>query len=273
MFSAFCGIGIIGGPLVVPPQSWSGVGWDCIIFILTGMIFLCMIRRFWGRTSRLLALLVIILMVEQFILAAKVRLTLNQNPTGSGSSPFCLLDSFECGNLRVIPEPAAFAYSARSLDSNVIVLSSGLMKYPQDALNGVLAHEMGHLVNFDGILIAALEGIFKFLGVILAEVIIDRPVIFTLFGFDTEPIAGAFVLGTLGVSIFRGIITPLERLLHRHMERKADLYALENGFGSQLAQYLNGIDPNRKMKKSLDYYMRAAHPLAIERITVLLGNC
>ena len=176
-------------------------------------------------------------------------------------------------NLKVMydPTPNAFALGRRT-----ICVTEGLFALPDEMIEGILAHEMGHLANRHSVIQLAIGGgniLITFGIMILKAVASIMTFIGTVFTFsrdeDTQGCGCVTSIFGLICSLILILWTKFCMLFlmwsSRANEYVADKYAMEIGYGYELAAALDSIGtgvPQNSLMKAL----YASHPETHDRI-------
>ena len=176
-------------------------------------------------------------------------------------------------NLKVMydPNPNAFA-----LGRHTICVTEGLFDLPDEMIEGILAHEMGHLANHHTdiqLLIGGGNFIITFALLFMKIMAAIMTFIGSLFSFSRDDSAQgcgcAFSIVGIICSVMIWLWTKFCMLFlmwsSRANEYVADKYAMEIGYGYELAAALDSIGtgmPQNSLMKAL----YASHPETHDRI-------
>ena len=148
------------------------------------------------------------------------------------------------------PSPNAFATGPTQKRSLVAVSSSLLQQMTPQEIEGVLAHEISHIVNGDMVTMTLLQGIVNAFVMFLARVL---AYLFSSFGKSNEN-RGSFMSYSLLTFLFQTIFLLLGSLViaafSRHREYRADFG------GATLAGKEQMIGALEKLRKSLSLYQQ-----------------
>jgi len=168
--------------------------------------------------------------------------------------------------------------NAYAVGSNTIVVTRGAVEtFSPEELQGIIAHEFGHLYNGDTILLMILLGsniyfLIIFLLVKMVEIIINI-VNALLGGFSRYNIAGKIILW-----LFRGVVALLVLITQgilsinqRNNEYNADEFAEIIGFGENLISALYTLDSIDYSDGKISFLERLknSHPDIENRIEIL----
>jgi Zn-dependent protease with chaperone function len=99
----------------------------------------------------------------------------------------------------------------------------------KDALEGIVAHELGHFVNRDIVtlvaVIIATHATYFALG---SFVVWNDPSIFEAFGFTTEPMAGVLAIADFIANVFSNLVGAIENTIGRRAEYRADAFSAQH---------------------------------------------
>lgn len=174
--------------------------------------------------------------------------------------------------------------NAFALGSRTVCVTSGLTYLPPDQIEGILAHEFGHISYYDSyVSVVARHGnLLFYIAVVLATQLIS---LFALV-FDTaisRQLGNAYFL-RLAVNLIGNILITLVSLISgvlfcarsRIVEYKADAFAAKIGEGENLRDGLITISGGGKPAKKGSLYerMMGTHPPTdkrIEKLNSLIG--
>jgi len=152
-----------------------------------------------------------------------------------------------------------------------IVLGDTLInEFTPDEIETVLAHELGHQVHRDILLLITFGTISTLIGFFLASLAMNWAV--GLFGFSGVSDAAAFPALGLILGLYGFLTSPVDNAVSRWRERLADEYALQStgkneAFASAFVrlanQNLGEIDPEKWV-----VFMFYSHPPLAERINM-----
>ena len=152
-----------------------------------------------------------------------------------------------------------------------IVLGDTLInEFSPDEIETVLAHELGHQVHRDILLLITFGTISTLIGFYLASLAMNWAV--TFFGFTGVSDVAAFPVLGLILGIYGFLTSPLDNAVSRWRERLADEYALQitgknEAFASAFVrlanQNLGEVDPEKWV-----VFMFYSHPPLAERISM-----
>jgi STE24 endopeptidase len=150
-----------------------------------------------------------------------------------------------------------------------IVLGDTLInEFTPDEIETVLAHELGHQVHRDILLLIVFGTISTLIGFYLASLAMNWAV--TFFGFSSVSDVAAFPALGLILAIYGFLTSPIDNAVSRWRERLADEYALQTtgkneAFSSAFVrlanQNLGEVDPEKWV-----VFMFYSHPPLAERI-------
>ncbi len=150
-----------------------------------------------------------------------------------------------------------------------IVLGDTLInEFTPDEIETVLAHELGHQVHRDILLLIVFGTISTLIGFYLASLAMNWAV--TFFGFSSVSDVAAFPALGLILAIYGFLTSPIDNAVSRWRERLADEYALQttgknDAFSSAFVrlanQNLGEVDPEKWV-----VFMFYSHPPLAERI-------
>ena len=169
------------------------------------------------------------------------------------------------------PTPNAFALGRRT-----ICVTEGLFSLPDEMIEGILAHEMGHLANHHSTIQLAIGGgniLMTFCIMVLKAVLAVTTFIGSLFAFNRDGEVqgcGFFttifgLICTLLIAIWTKFCMLFLMWSSRANEYVADKYAMEIGYGYELAAALDSIGtgvPQNSLMKAL----YSTHPETNDRI-------
>ncbi len=145
--------------------------------------------------------------------------------------------------------------------------------YSEDEIVAVFAHELGHAKHRDVPVLLLLQiGIYAVLSLLIGGMIMWDAVS-TALGFVSLNIAAVFIL--LITVVLGPVMTVVQipfNLVSRHMERRADAFAAENGLGHALSAALKRISRDNfgdVNPHPLLSAMEDSHPSVGERIQLL----
>ena len=169
--------------------------------------------------------------------------------------------------LKVIymPEPNAYAIGRRT-----ICITEGLFKLPDDAIQGILAHEVAHLAyrhNEIQLLIGGGNFLITTLIIALRSISMLLVMVSLVFGYRnrslTSTVVGVLLAGTIwGWTKFCMLFLMWSM---RKNEYEADEYALELGYGIALAKGLDAIGTSEPQESFLRA-LYSTHPNTHDRI-------
>lgn len=173
-------------------------------------------------------------------------------------------------------EPNAFATGRRT-----ICISKGLLKYPDEQIKAVLAHEFGHLAHkdTDAILIVSVGNLIVSAIFIIWRTAFTIASAFFTFGVGILSKSLGGVIASFITSVFIDFLlvlamklwTKLGVLICMHSSRKgeklADEYSLNMGYGESLCRFLDGLGPSHS--KGLWAALYSTHPDTDSRIAHL----
>jgi len=152
-----------------------------------------------------------------------------------------------------------------------IVLGDTLInEFTPDEIETVLAHELGHQVHRDILLLIAFGTISTLIGFYLASLAMNWVV--TFLGFSGVSDVAAFPALGLILGVYSFLTSPLDNAISRWRERLADEYALQTtgkneAFASAFVrlanQNLGEVDPEKWV-----IFMFYSHPPLAERINM-----
>lgn len=174
--------------------------------------------------------------------------------------------------------PNAFATGRKT-----VCITKGLLRYPDQQIKAVLAHEFGHLAHkdTDAILLIAVGNLFVTVIFVAFRIMIKIFSVITAMatGSVSNSFEGGFVVGFVGKLLdlyLCGIMylwTKFGALLCLHSSRKnenlADKYSFDLGYGEPLCAFLDNLPPDRS--KGLWATLNASHPKKDDRIAYLQG--
>jgi len=155
----------------------------------------------------------------------------------------------------------------------IVLFDTLITAHPHEEVLAVLAHEVGHFKGRHIWKQFLLFGITTVMAFYFSYLLLDWPLLYRTFGFETEPpYVGLFLLGILGQKI-GFFAAPLYAALSRHYEREADRFALTllksssamiTGLKRLGADNLSNLFPH-------PWYVRFhySHPPLLERINTL----
>lgn len=273
-------------------QTWGGWAIDqlkafgisagVIIFVL--LILLALVRRsprwWWIPASALAALMVV---VASFAYPVLVEPVFNNfkpmEPGPLKSSLIALADKDGLPVKDVLVADASRrtnrlnAYvSGFGSTRRIVVYDTTLRDMSPEEIRLITAHELGHVKNHDvlrGTLIGALGIAF---GVCLLYLVLERPWLQHRAGVSAlaDPRSIALILAM--VAVFTQLATPVELLVSRRIEARADVHALDlvrDPTGQIAMQHrlavanLADLDPD-----PIVYGLFASHPTPPERIAI-----
>jgi Zn-dependent protease with chaperone function len=169
--------------------------------------------------------------------------------------------------------PNAYAIGARS-----IVVTTGLLGSVSDEeLEGLLAHEVGHIMGGDTVkrtvsytvnaagniaskILLAVLTVMAVLGKAAEEMFVERGGIIALF------IGAIALLFKLALKIVQYLLELGMLSVGRSEEYRADTYANSLGFGPGLASFLNRMQYTEKLPQGLWAFLSSTHPPTMERL-------
>lgn len=172
--------------------------------------------------------------------------------------------------------PNAFATGRKT-----ICVTRGLLRYPDQEIKAVLAHEFGHLVHkdTDAILVVAVGNLIVSLIFLIWRIIFKAISLFValLFGYISESFAAGFAAGLTKVFIDFLLYAAMQAwtkfgaLLCLHSSRKnenlADKYSFDLGYGEFLCAFLDRLGPSNAT--GLWATLNSSHPDNDVRISYL----
>jgi Zn-dependent protease with chaperone function len=259
-----------------------GISAGVIIFVL--LILLALVRRsprwWWIPASALAALMVV---VASFAYPVLVEPVFNNfkpmEPGPLKSSLIALADKDGLPVKDVLVADASRrtnrlnAYvSGFGSTRRIVVYDTTLRDMSPEEIRLITAHELGHVKNHDvlrGTLIGALGIAF---GVCLLYLVLERPWLQHRAGVSAlaDPRSIALILAM--VAVFTQLATPVELLVSRRIEARADVHALDlvrDPTGQIAMQHrlavanLADLDPD-----PIVYGLFASHPTPPERIAI-----
>jgi heat shock protein HtpX len=174
-----------------------------------------------------------------------------------------------------------------ALGDRTLAVTSGLWNadLPNEEIEAVLAHEVGHLVNGDSkVLIAA--NTMNFVGQVASWFLAILVIIIGAFsslaaafqdrsglGVFTGMLISLFLVWTLRIIswILTQILSLSFHAISRSQEYKADEFAKQNGYGQSLATFLNRLQGYTVTGKDFISQLFSTHPQPSERIERLAG--
>jgi heat shock protein HtpX len=134
------------------------------------------------------------------------------------------------------PEINAFATGKDPKHASVCVTTGALENLKRDELEGVIAHEMSHVQNYD-VRFATIVAVMVGLVAIISHVIIRS---FRYGNFRAKGKGGAAILVLFVIALILAIFAPLiSRLVQAAVSRKRELLADSNGV--KLTRYPDGL--------------------------------
>ena len=156
----------------------------------------------------------------------------------------------------------------------VLLADSLLAEYSDDEIEAIFAHELGHICLHHISKIFVFGAAVSFIVFYLAYISFDKSMV--LFGFEHVYDVAAFPLLVLIFSLAGLIFLPLQNTFSRHLEKQADLFAvnhIENkeNFASALSKLgkQNLSDPSPGKFVKIFFY---SHPPISERISYTLNK-
>ena len=170
--------------------------------------------------------------------------------------------------------------NAFALGHRTVIITHAMMCIDPEYLKGVLAHEIGHIVNADGDLKLGINVSNGILTIFLTVVSILSNFIIGVFtgaqngfmnvlGVIMNFLFNIVVLGLFTVWSYLGVLCV--NSTSRKCEYKADGFAKELGYGEQLSAFLYALDGNAP-KTSIFNLMYQTHPDTPDRIKALGYN-
>lgn len=162
-----------------------------------------------------------------------------------------------------------------------VCITRGLLRYPDQQIKAILAHEFGHLAHkdTDAILIISVGNLLVSIIFILFRIVFKLISCFVAFGFAyiSESMILGFMAGIVqaAMDIYLCFImrlwTKFGALLclrsSRMNENLADQYSYELGYGEFLCAFLDGLPPSQDT--GLWAILNASHPTSDSRIGYL----
>ena len=157
----------------------------------------------------------------------------------------------------------------------IICIEPCTLRRPKDELLGVLAHELGHSAQGD--CYARLFSDSSFRGIAYNAMYIfftsKNRLFFELFGYATEPLAGALWNAYILYQIFDVFWIILVNAMEIYKEHDADLYAAAFGYADGLAKFLAAVG-YPIVSHPMFSLLHGSHPPVDKRLTRLavFGN-
>lgn len=173
---------------------------------------------------------------------------------------------------------------AFAIGNNTIVLSKGLLSgFTESELRGIVAHELGHLYNRDGVALFSvlLTALFHFaLGRSLKLIkALGKTLVFnmTLFFFavvcmilftqkGTLSSIWNLLVGLVAYYLMHYFLNYLRLWNSRQIEFDTDAYAQKIGFGASLRDALIKLSTQSNHAGNSFFYLKMTHPVIQERI-------
>lgn len=171
--------------------------------------------------------------------------------------------------------------NAYATGRRTICLTKGLLKYPNDQIKSVLAHEFGHLAHkdTDAILIVSVGNlivtgafiIWRFVFNVFANIfsivlgMISESVGVTIASLITKIFIDILLVAMMNLWTKLGVLICLHAA--RKNEKLADEYAYRLGYGRSLCVFLDGLGPSHG--KGLWATLNSTHPDNDSRIAYL----
>ncbi|PJF19754.1 hypothetical protein PSACC_00383 [Paramicrosporidium saccamoebae] len=211
------------------------------------------------------ALLVDLLILEKILFVLRFAPALPRIPSNEEIFKLAEHQNFDTSRVRTLNITNAFY--ASSIFSEIIVIGGPLL-----ALNGpdqtvaIMAHELGHRANRHNLKRMGMDLITETLcNAALFYFVIPNAEIFSLFGFESEPVIAALPI----MDIFRGVAStlfqPVYMALSISHEYEADAYAVKLGHGKGLKEFFGALGENRTASKIFEYVF-LSHPSNEHRV-------
>ncbi|MGN1060713.1 MAG: M48 family metalloprotease [Candidatus Coproplasma sp.] len=170
--------------------------------------------------------------------------------------------------------------NAFALGHRTVVITHATMCINPDYIKGVLAHEMGHIVNADsdlklginvsnGILTIFLTVVSFISNFIIGALTGAQNGFMNVIGLILNFLFNILIIGLFNVWNYIGVLCV--NCTSRKSEYKADGFAKELGYGEQLTAFLYALDGNAP-KTSIFNLMYQTHPDTPDRIRALGGT-
>lgn len=140
-----------------------------------------------------------------------------------------------------------------------------IQKHSKRELLALLAYEMGHRAHYDTVtrdIIILLKIALEY-GIAIF-IVIPNPLIYRSFGFETEPIGGAFAIAPIIMAIFSLVFKPLQSTSDLNKVYRADAYSASLGYGDYLSKYLVTQTPSVTTRAFEYFYLD--HPSTVNRL-------
>ena len=176
-------------------------------------------------------------------------------------------------NLKISYDPSPNAFA---LGLHTVCVTEGLFDLPDDQIEGIIAHELGHLaLHHTDILLLIGGGNFIISGVLFIANFVSHLLtvigaLFSLSRSESTRGCGCFIsivglIASLLVMIWTKFCMLFLKWSSRANEYAADKYAMEIGFGYELAHALDCLPPSPP-HNSLIKALNASHPQIHDRI-------
>lgn len=176
--------------------------------------------------------------------------------------------------------PNAFAFSTRT-----VTVTKGLLNCPPEEIEGVIAHELGHIIHGDSqiaLLVSVINTVGNYAAKVLSFVIFVFSRLTEVIGDIGGGYLGAvvslagFFMGLIAL-ILKGLLWVVQKLINigflavgRQEEFNADSYAKEIGFGDGLVSLLKKLENIEAKPTGFWNAVESSHPPIDMRINKLL---
>jgi Zn-dependent protease with chaperone function len=163
------------------------------------------------------------------------------------------------------------SYGTSLVDEAVFIGDELLKSTEPGRILAVLGHELGHRLHKDTTFFIALEFLQPLVTYGLATfVVMERPLIYSAFGFATEPIIGALPISEIIASMLGSLLRPIKMGFGWFIEYRADAHSSSLGMGMDLARFLANSGPLNNYVSTPGSIFLFSHPSTINRVEALL---
>ncbi len=159
----------------------------------------------------------------------------------------------------VLIEAGADNQNAYAIGDNTIVFTTAFLYYQKNnAVMGVMAHEMGHLVAKDPIWLTIAWGAFWPLQLCIHIIGLITGVCFSMI--DSEKTGLGEKAQELVLVLFGWTLTRFQLIFCRHSEYRADRFACDIGLANEMLSFLKSYIPPDYKELSFWEIMGSTHP-------------
>lgn len=154
----------------------------------------------------------------------------------------------------------------------IILYDTLFEKYSNDEITAIIAHELGHIKNHD---IYAFMAIAYSKITLLSLIFVSVACIqefYTDFGFHEFNVFWLLVVSTLMFSIVLTTIGIIENIYYKRCEKRADIFAIQSGYGNELYSSLNKLSVDNLTNPNphpIDELLNYTHPVFYKRLAYI----